>query len=170
MAPDQITQITYGIDWTIVLRGLGTTVAIIGTNVALFSWIRSYMRSFESEIRGWKGEIDKQMKDFHGRLCSTEAKEKKMNPYDSKDPYFRHQSDVWYFGIMLTTGKILVIECVLSVLDEYIQVKMKTRDEAIQLAKLYGNNPNDYIGSFCERETAMVRKEHIVMIFELADT
>lgn len=50
------------------------TISVFG----LFLWNRSESRSdlrqFESEIRGWKDEINKEMKDFHGRLCSLEEK------------------------------------------------------------------------------------------------
>lgn len=57
-------------DLTIILTVIGTAAAIIGSNIALISWLRSDMKSFETEIRGWKEEINKEMKDFHGRLCS----------------------------------------------------------------------------------------------------
>ena len=68
-------------DWILIITVVGTGIAIIGANVALISWIRSDMKSFESEVRGWKDEIYKEMKDFHGRLCSTEAQNKpKTNP------------------------------------------------------------------------------------------
>ncbi len=73
-------------------------VAIVGTNLALAAilggfifWafskfdsdiktmgnrLDSDMKSFANEIRGWKDEIYKEMKDFHGRLCSLEEKNK----------------------------------------------------------------------------------------------
>jgi len=57
-------------DLTIILTVIGTAAAIIGTNIALISWLRSDMKSFESEIRGWKEEMQKESKDFHGRLCA----------------------------------------------------------------------------------------------------
>lgn len=70
---------------TIVGTGVGTGVAIIGANIALFSWIRSDMKSFETKIEtdlksfetkieGWKEEINKESRDFHGRLCSLESR------------------------------------------------------------------------------------------------
>lgn len=76
--------------WTIaaiVITGVSTVLAVIGANIALISWLRSDMKSFEQEsrsdmkifskeIRGWKDEIYKEMKDFHGRLCSLEEKSK----------------------------------------------------------------------------------------------
>lgn len=68
----------------------GELVTIIGVNVALISWLRSDMRVFESKIEGWKEqfsrdmasykeEINKEMKDFHGRMCAIEERNKKRN-------------------------------------------------------------------------------------------
>lgn len=55
-----------------------TIITILGTNVALFSWLRSDMKSFENrietKIESWKDEINKEMKDFHGRLCAIEER------------------------------------------------------------------------------------------------
>lgn len=50
---------------TIIATGVAAVLAIIGANIALFSWLRTDMKSFETEIRGWKQEINKEMKDFH---------------------------------------------------------------------------------------------------------
>jgi hypothetical protein len=72
-------------DAGIVLTAAGTVVAVVGSNIALISWLRSDMKSFETEIRGWKEEFRKdmstyrdevknEMKDFHGRLCSIEER------------------------------------------------------------------------------------------------
>lgn len=83
-------------DLALIFTILGTGLAIIGANIALISWLRSDMKSFEidlrsdmkdykneirmdmqsfkNEIRGWKEEIYKEMKDFHGRLCSLEGR------------------------------------------------------------------------------------------------
>jgi hypothetical protein len=61
-------------DASIVLTAAGTVVAIVGSNIALISWLRSDMKSFETEVRGWKDEVHKEMKDFHGRLCSLESR------------------------------------------------------------------------------------------------
>jgi len=55
-------------------------LTIIFSNIALFLWVRTEsradMRAFSNEIRGWKDEINKEMKDFHGRLCSIEERKK----------------------------------------------------------------------------------------------
>ena len=64
-------------DLTVILTGIGTVVTVIGANVALMSWLRSDMKSFESEIRSWKEAIDKETKDFHGRLCKIEERHSK---------------------------------------------------------------------------------------------
>lgn len=61
---------------TVILTGIGTILTVVGANVALISWLRSDIKSFEGEIRGWKEEINKEMRDFHGRLCSIEEKNK----------------------------------------------------------------------------------------------
>lgn len=64
-------------DITVILTGIGTIITVIGANIALMAWLRSDIKSFESEIRGWKDEISKEMKDFHGRLCAIEERGKK---------------------------------------------------------------------------------------------
>lgn len=72
-------------DLTVILTGIGTVLAVVGANIALISWLRADMKSFETEIRNWKedfrkemasykSEIAKEMKDFHGRLCSIEER------------------------------------------------------------------------------------------------
>lgn len=64
-------------DVTVILTGIGTAIAIIGANVALISWLRAAMKSFETEVRGWREDINKEMKAFHGRLCAIEERGKK---------------------------------------------------------------------------------------------
>lgn len=60
----------------IVIGVIALFFSIAGVNFALVSWIRSDMRQFESEIRSWKEEINKEIKDFHGRMCALEEKKK----------------------------------------------------------------------------------------------
>ncbi len=95
-------------DITLIVTIIGTTVAIIGSNIALISWLRSDMKafeqevrvwredksferevrgwredkSFEREVRGWREDINKEIKDFHGRLCSIDERIRtpKTNP------------------------------------------------------------------------------------------
>jgi hypothetical protein len=62
---------------TVILTGVGTVVTVVGANIGLIAWLRSDMKMFESEIRDWKNEINKEMKDFHGRLCAIEERNKK---------------------------------------------------------------------------------------------
>ncbi len=69
--------------FTIIGTGIGSVAVIAALNVSLISWLRSDMKSFETEIRGWKDEIGKQMTDFHGRLCALEEKSR-IPPISSK--------------------------------------------------------------------------------------
>ena len=64
---------------TIILTGIGTILTVVGANIALISWLRADMKSFESKIEGWKGEIQKDSRDFHGRLCKIEQKNYSFN-------------------------------------------------------------------------------------------
>ena len=45
-------------------------LAIIGANIAMISWLKSDMKTFESRIDSkldkWHDDIQKEMKDFHG--------------------------------------------------------------------------------------------------------
>ena len=72
-------------DVSVILTGVGTVASLAAINVGLISWLRSDMKSFESEVRGWREDFTremarlregsaKEMKDFHGRLCSLEAR------------------------------------------------------------------------------------------------
>ncbi len=87
---------------TIVGTAAGTATAIIASNIALISWLRSDMKEFETKIEtnlkasetkietkldsftndfrkemtSYKNEIAKEMRDFHGRLCSIEERNK----------------------------------------------------------------------------------------------
>lgn len=50
---------------------------IVGSNLALFIWARSEARHDQEEIREIIRAIQEEMKDFHGRLCAIEEKNKK---------------------------------------------------------------------------------------------
>ena len=68
-------------DASVILTGVGTVITIVGSNIALIGWLRSDMKSFETEVRGWRKDIDKEMKDFHGKLCTIEERNKpRTNP------------------------------------------------------------------------------------------
>jgi hypothetical protein len=64
-------------DGATLLTAAGTVITIVGSNIALIGWLRADMKSFETKIDGWKAEIDKEMKDFHDRLCAIEERNKK---------------------------------------------------------------------------------------------
>jgi hypothetical protein len=63
-------------DGATLITAAGTVITIVGSNIALIGWLRSDMKAFELKIDGWKLEIDKEMKDFHGRLCTIEERNK----------------------------------------------------------------------------------------------
>ena len=63
-------------DGATILTACGTVIAIVGSNIALIGWLRSDMKAFETKIDGWKVEIDKEMKDFHGKLCAIDERTK----------------------------------------------------------------------------------------------
>lgn len=56
-------------------------IAIIAVNIGVFSWLRSDMKSFESKIENEVRRIGvimhKESKDFHGRLCQMEERNKR---------------------------------------------------------------------------------------------
>lgn len=49
-------------------------MAILFSTLWQISESKSEMRHFESKIRSWKSDIDKEMRDFHGRLCAIEER------------------------------------------------------------------------------------------------
>lgn len=86
------------------------------------------------------------------------------------NPYARYENDVWSFGILLITGKTLVVDCIDGHYGDYIKVTMKSSEDVRSILDIYGSKDSHYFGAYCSRQTAMVRKEHIVMIFEMMDT
>jgi len=67
------------VDISIILTVTGTGIAIVGSNIALISWLRSDMKSFETEVRRLREEIHKELKDFHGRICAIQEKNNKKD-------------------------------------------------------------------------------------------
>jgi hypothetical protein len=57
-------------DWTQVLT-------IVGSNIVLFLWARAESRSDTRMMLGIIDSIRQEMKDFHGRLCAIEERNKK---------------------------------------------------------------------------------------------
>lgn len=71
------------IDWTILLTGIGCIATIAGLNIALFSWLRTDIKEIKTEAAADRRdlltlirEIKDEMKDFHGRLCAIEERNK----------------------------------------------------------------------------------------------
>jgi hypothetical protein len=71
-------------DWIQVLVILFGISAI---NVSLIGWMRQDMKSFEdrtdakmnafaAKVEGWQMDIQNEMKDFHGRMCTLEERYK----------------------------------------------------------------------------------------------
>jgi hypothetical protein len=56
-------------------------LTIIASNFALFLWIRTESRADHRALEGWIKDmllsIQLEMKDFHGRLCAIEERNKK---------------------------------------------------------------------------------------------
>lgn len=56
-------------------------LAIVGSNIVLFLWVRTESRSDHRALEAWTKEmltsIHQEMKDFHGRLCAIEERNKK---------------------------------------------------------------------------------------------
>lgn len=57
-------------DWTQVLT-------IVGSNIALFLWARTESRSDTRMMLNMIESIKQEMKDFHGRLCAIEERNRK---------------------------------------------------------------------------------------------
>lgn len=64
---------------TLILTAVGTVTAIIAANVSLFFWSRSESRSDFRLVLAILQGIKDEMKDFHGRLCAIEEKNKNKN-------------------------------------------------------------------------------------------
>lgn len=52
-------------------------LTVVGANLAMFMWSRSEARHDQSEMRLILKAIQDEMKDFHGRLCQIEERNKK---------------------------------------------------------------------------------------------
>lgn len=68
-------------DWTQVWTILGTTAALfvlsIGTTLTLFIWNRTESRADCRLMLGMIQVIQNEMKDFHGKLCAIEERNRK---------------------------------------------------------------------------------------------
>lgn len=61
-----------------IVMDIGSLLAIIGANTGLFLWSRSETNAQIAKIENWIIEVHKEMKDFHGRLCALEEKNRKV--------------------------------------------------------------------------------------------
>jgi hypothetical protein len=59
-------------DWTQVLT-------IVGSNIVLFLWSRTESRADYRALRQIIESIQTEMKDFHGRLCAIEERNKELS-------------------------------------------------------------------------------------------
>jgi hypothetical protein len=71
-------------DWTIILTGAGTVIAVIGSNIALMSWLRADIKEIKSEASADRRDIlqltrniQEETKDFHGKLCRLDERWRK---------------------------------------------------------------------------------------------
>lgn len=62
---------------TILGANLALMLASIGTTVTLFLWSRSESRQDHAETKKLVEAIQTEMKDFHGRLCAIEERNRK---------------------------------------------------------------------------------------------
>lgn len=56
-------------DWTQVFT-------IVGANIGIFLWLRSESSADRREIHSILRELKDELKDFHGRLCAIEERNK----------------------------------------------------------------------------------------------
>jgi hypothetical protein len=56
---------------------IGSFLTLLGAIVGLFIYLANKMDRIREEITSWKTEVHNEMKDFHGRLCSIEEKNRK---------------------------------------------------------------------------------------------
>lgn len=68
-------------DWTQTLTIVGANIALVlasfGSTLTLFLWSRSEARADQQQIRELIVAIQDEIKDFHGRLCAIEERNRK---------------------------------------------------------------------------------------------
>lgn len=55
----------------------GQFYTFITINISLIYWLRQDKKDFINRMESWKDEIQKEMRDFHGKLCEIEGRKKK---------------------------------------------------------------------------------------------
>ena len=65
-------------DWTHVAAIIASNFALMGVSITLFLWSRSESkadhRALESWVKDMLASIQAEIKDFHGRLCAIEER------------------------------------------------------------------------------------------------
>lgn len=68
-------------NWTMTLTIVGANIALIaasfGITITLFLWYRSEAREERAQTNAILNGIQQEIKDFHGRLCAIEERNKK---------------------------------------------------------------------------------------------
>lgn len=68
-------------EWKQLLTIVGSNIALVlvmmGTTISLFVWARIEAREDQAQIRDLVKSIQDEIKDFHGRLCAIEERNKK---------------------------------------------------------------------------------------------
>lgn len=75
-------------DIQVILTAIGTVLAVAGINLGIFSWLKSDLKSFETEIRLWREELYKESKE---NINELKNKEKRM-----KEEYVKKLEDYVY--------------------------------------------------------------------------
>ena len=60
-----------------VLTLIGVAIANIGTTITLFLWATTHAKEDNRAMVALMKSIQDEMKDFHGRLCAIEERNKK---------------------------------------------------------------------------------------------
>lgn len=60
----------------IIITVIACLFTIIGTMIGLFLYLASKIDGVRSEMYGMRQDINAEMKDFHGRLCTIEERKK----------------------------------------------------------------------------------------------
>lgn len=62
---------------TLVGANIALMIVSIGSTISLFLWARSEARQDQAQIRDLIVAIQTEMKEFHGRLCAIEERNRK---------------------------------------------------------------------------------------------
>ena len=63
-------------DLGIIIAVVGSTLAIVGTTISMFFWVRSEANADRNTMLQIVQAIQTESKDFHGRLCAIEERRK----------------------------------------------------------------------------------------------